>query len=241
MRKERIQTYRKTERNDMKMIRIAMVLAAVLLVSACSAPADTADAAAADTAEAAAASEDPEPEAAPGSQQQSGAEDTSPEGSTSPGAQKAEETVTIVIPTVYESVATQEEADEIRDKNGYESAVLEEDGSLTIVMTRSRHERMVEQFKKSVDDAIAEITGPEGVSSISKIEYNDDYSVFTVTVSSDELGMAERQTADELVLYGTLYHIYTGNSADHIQVDYVNSETGEIMESADSGDLSNAY
>ena len=94
---------------------------------------------------------------------------------------------------------------------------------------------------ESVDRGIAEIISEDYGSSIEKIEYNDDYSVFTVTVSTDEIGIIERQTADELVMYGTLYHIYTAGEADHIQVDYVNRDSGEIIESADSGSLDNAY
>lgn len=148
----------------------------------------------------------------------------------------AQETVTIVIPTVYESVTTQEEAEEIRKANGYESAVLNEDGSLTIVMSRSQHDEMLYQFKKSVDEGIAEIIRAAGDSAIEKIEYNDEYSVFTVTVSGDEIGIAERQAADELVMYGTLYHIYSGNDADHIQVEYVGG-SGEVIETADSGSI----
>ena len=154
---------------------------------------------------------------------------------------KEEEKVTLVIPTVYENVTTQEEADQIRDRNGYESATLEEDGSLTIVMSRSQYDELLSSFRESVDRGIAEIISEDYGSSIEKIEYNDDYSVFTVTVSTDEIGIVERQTADELVMYGTLYHIYTAGDADHIQVDYVNRDSGEIIESADSGSLDNAY
>ena len=89
-----------------------------------------------------------------------------------------------------------------------------------------------------MDKGIAEITA--GDSSIVKIEYNEDYSEFTVTVSEDELGIIERQAADELVMYGTLYHVYTGNDVDHITVNYVNG-SGETVETADSGSLDSAY
>ena len=160
---------------------------------------------------------------------------------TSAETARTKETVTIVIPTVYESVTTQEEAEKIRKENGYESAVLNADGSLTIVMSREQYEEMLEKFKKSVDEGIAEIIGAVEDSAIEKIEYNDDYSIFTVTVTGDEVGFVERQAADELVMYGTLYHIYTGNDATHIQVDYIASGTGEVLETADSGSLENAY
>ena len=135
----------------------------------------------------------------------------------------------------------EEEADEIRDKNGYESATLEEDGSLTIVMSRSQYDEMILQFRESVDKGISEILSAGDGSSIEKIEYNDDYSVFTVTVKGDEIGTIDRYAAEELIMYGTLYHIYTGNDVEHIQVDYVSRESGEVIESADSGSLINAY
>lgn len=152
-----------------------------------------------------------------------------------------EEKVTVVIPTVYESVSSQEEADAIRDKNGYESVILEEDGSLTIVMSRSQYEELLRDFRDSVDRGIAEIVGEDYGSSIEKIEYNDDYSVFTVTVEGAEIGIIERQSAEELIMYGTLYHIYTANDADHIEVNFVSRESGEVIESADSGNPDDAF
>ena len=181
---------------------------------------------------------------AAGTQVQGGSEpgQESAGGSTSaPAGEKEKDSVTIVIPTVYEDVETQQEADEIRDRNGYESAVLEEDGSLVIVMSRSQFDEMIREFKENVDKGISEIINAGGNSSIEKIEYNDDYSVFTVTVSDEELGIIERQAADELIMYGTLYHVYTGNDVDQIRVDYISASSGEIIETADSGDLDNAY
>ena len=165
------------------------------------------------------------------------------ESSTQPEAAHAqeEETVTVVIPTVYEEVKTQEEADRIREKNGYKSVVLEENGSLTIVMTKSQHDELIRDFRTSVDKGISEIIGAGGGSSIEKIEYNEDYSIFTVTVTEEEIGVIERQAADELIMYGALYHVYTGNDADRIRVDYVNAKSGEIIETADSGSLESAY
>lgn len=165
------------------------------------------------------------------------------ESSTQPEAAHAqeEETVTVVIPTVYEEVKTQEEADRIREKNGYKSVALEENGSLTIVMTKSQHDELIRDFRTSVDKGISEIIGAGGDSSIEKIEYNEDYSIFTVTVTEEEIGVIERQAADELIMYGALYHVYTGNDADRIRVDYVNAKSGEIIETADSGSLESAY
>lgn len=223
-----------------KFKKLAVLLSAALMLTACASATDP-QAASAQTAEAAAQeTENGAPLEGAADGQESSAQ-AAPGGTTQAQAEKAEETVTIVIPTVYESVKTQEEADSIKEQNGYESAVLGEDGSLTVVMSRSRHEELISRFRESVDKAVSEIVSADDGSTIEKIEYNDDYSVFTVTVSGDEIGTVERQTADELVMYGTLYHIYSGSNVDHITVDYVSSGSGEVIESADSGSLDSAY
>ena len=141
-------------------------------------------------------------------------EDASGQGSS--GSDEQDDIVVVVIPTIYENVTTQEEADRIRDENGYLSAELQEDNSLKI--TTSENYRTVE-----------------------KIEYNDEYSVFTVTVNSDEIGIVERQLAEELIMYGTFYHVCSGNDVENIHVDYISKESGEVLESADSGSLESAY
>ena len=154
-------------------------------------------------------------------------------------AQEAkEDEVTIVIPKMYESITTQEEADEICRKNGYKKAVLKEDGSLEITMTRSQQQELIADFKKSVDQGIQQITESENYPSVSKIEYNEDYSVFTVVTDEEEIGITERQLAQELIMYGTIYHVYSGEETGTIRVDFVNKETGEVIESAESGNPS---
>ena len=211
----------------------------VILLAGCTAaqsPASTGAATAQQSVEAAADGQSSSVETAADGEQAADAADTAKET-----AAVKKQLRTIVIPTVYESVTSQEEADEIAKKNGYESAVLEEYGSLTIVMEEDVYETMISSFLDSVQKGVKEIIGDGSVSSVKKIEYNEDLSIFTVTIDADEIGIIERQAADELVMYGTLYHIYTGNSVDHIQVDYVSEESGEVIESADSGSLTDAY
>ena len=211
----------------------------VILLAGCTAaqsPASTGAATAQQSVEAAADGQSSSAETAAEGEQAADAEGTAQEA-----AAAKKQLRTIVIPTMYESVTSQEEADEIAEKNGYESAVLDEDGSLTIVMEEDIYEKMISAFLESVEKGVQEIIGDGSVSSVRKIEYNEDLSVFTVRVDTDEIGIIERQAAEELVMYGTLYHIYTGNSVDHIQVDFVSEESGEVIESADSGGLADAY
>ena len=238
----------------MKVFRSFLITAAAIIITGCASAQTPAQPAADGSTQAAAESQAQTQEqgaepAAPGTQtgsdqaQAGKADDTAAAGGTAAAAKPAKkvETVKIVIPTVYESLTTQEEADQIKKKNGYESAVLQEDGSLEIVMSRTQHQEMMGQYKKAVDEGITEIIKADEDSVIEKIEYNEDYSVFTVTVKGDEIGESERLAADELIMYGTLYHIYSGNTVDRIQVDYVKSGSGEVIETADSGSLEEAY
>ena len=211
----------------------------VILLAGCTAaqsPASTGAATAQQSVEAAADGQTSSAETAADEEQAADASGTAQDA-----AAAKRELRTIVIPTMYESVTSQEEADKIAEKNGYESAFLEEDGSLTVVMEEKVYEKMISAFLDSVEKGVKEIIGDGSVSSVKKIEYNEDLSVFTVSVDADEIGIIERQAAEELVMYGTLYHIYTGNNVDHIQVDFVSEESGEVIESADSGSLAGAY
>ena len=222
------------------MRKAAIILAALALVGCSSAkvPAQT-DTAAETEADGAAVQNNEDP----ADQSQAAGEAASGTGNTGGKAEEsapAKQNVTIVIPTVYESVTTQEEADEICKKNGYESAELMEDGSLKITMSTEQYSKMLEELRANIDKGIEEILRSENYPAVQKIEYNEDYSVFTVTVN-DEIGIVERQLADELIMYGTYYHVCSANDAASIRVDYVDQETGEVLESADSGSLESAY
>lgn len=222
------------------MRKAAIILAALALVGCSSAkvPAQT-DTAAETEADGAAVQNNEDP----ADQSQAAGEAASGTGNTGGKAEEsapAKQNVTIVIPTVYEGVTTQEEADEICKKNGYESAELMEDGSLKITMSTEQYSKMLEELRANIDKGIEEILRSENYPAVQKIEYNEDYSVFTVTVN-DEIGIVERQLADELIMYGTYYHVCSANDAASIRVDYVDQETGEVLESADSGSLESAY
>lgn len=143
--------------------------------------------------------------------------------------------VTIVIPSQYADISTQEEADEIRDQNGYTLVKAENDGSVTIVMTAEAHEKLVADYKKSVEQGLGELRDAEEYPGIIDVTHSDDYSVFTVTIDGDSVSRIERLCADELVMYGTLYQIYTAGDKDTISVEFISGETGETIETAESG------
>ncbi len=140
----------------------------------------------------------------------------------------------------FELSEIQDKAIEICKKNGYERAELLDDGSLRITMSPEQYDQMLGELRTNIDKGISEILGSGNYPAVTKIEYNEDYSVFTVTVN-DEIGIVERQLAEELIMYGTYYHVCSANDVTSIRVDYADQETGEVLESADSGNLETAY
>lgn len=71
---------------------------------------------------------------------------------------------------------------------------------------------------------------------ITNVSANDDFTNFTVTVSADELGLAESMSVIGLYMYGGLYGIFSGQTPDNIHVDFVNADSGEVISSADSSE-----
>lgn len=164
-------------------------------------------------------------------------QETGEEAPGEPGTEEPEELVTLVIPAAYESVTSQEEADRICADNGYESAVLNEDGSLTVTMPRSLYDQMIREFTETVEQGLKEIAESEFFPLIRSVEHNEDYSVFTVVTAAEEVDSATQYVSQELFMYGTLYHFYTGNSVQEIRVVYVSAASGEALLEQSSGGL----
>ncbi len=171
-------------------------------------------------------------------------EETEEEESEDSGQVEVDEnllTVEITIPADYlgEDI-TQEDLDQAVEENGYISAVLNEDGSATYVMSKSKHEEMMQEMSASLEETLNGLVGSEDYPNITSITHNDDYTSFTVTTTNTELDLAESYMVIGLYMYGGLYNTYNGNEVDNIHVDYVNADSGEIISSADSKDMADS-
>lgn len=144
--------------------------------------------------------------------------------------------VTITIPADFAGEMTQEELDQTVSEKGYKSATLNDDGSVTYVMTKAQHKEMMDEMKQTINDALKEMTTSGDYPTIVSIEPNADFTDFIVTLSSNELGMAETFSAMALYLYGGMYNAFNGTTADNIHVQYVN-EDGTIIQEGNSSDL----
>ena len=138
---------------------------------------------------------------------------------------------------------SQEEADAYAKEQGFKSATLGDDGSITIVMSKSQHKKTMEELSKTIDEALQEMICSEDYPNITAVEHNDNYTSFTVTTKSEELGFNESFSVLSFYIYGGMYNSFNGTPADNIHVDFINEASGEVIDSFDSenmGDRSTA-
>jgi len=146
--------------------------------------------------------------------------------------------VTLTIPAEYVEDETQESLDKSAEENGWKSATLNDDGSVTYVMTKKQHKQMMEEFTNNINESLQELCGSESYPNFVSVTAEDEFTKFTIVTKSEELGLDETFSVMTFYMYGGIYHIFNGTSpVDNIHVDFVNEASGEIISSSDSKDM----
>ena len=148
--------------------------------------------------------------------------------------------VTLTIPKDFVGDTTQEKLDESVKEKGYKSATLNSDGSVTYVMTKAQHKEMMDGITESINNSLAEMAGSEDYPNITSVTANSDFTSFTITTKNAEPDMMESMSVLALYMYGGMYAIFNGETADNIHVDFVNADSGEVISSANSEDMGNS-
>lgn len=146
-------------------------------------------------------------------------------------------TVSITIPAELVGEITQEELDEGNGTN-YVSAVINDDGSVTYKMTKAQHKEMLASLVKGFDEGIQEMVDDNENYSIASVTYNEDFTVFDVTMDGNELGLGDSFSVMAFYMYGGMYGIFTGKRPEHVVVNFYDPE-GNLIESGDSANFGN--
>ena len=148
-------------------------------------------------------------------------------------------TVEITIPSDYVGEnATQEELDaKVAQTDGFKSATLNADGSVTYVMTEACHKKLMQDMAEQIDSSLADMVGSEDYPNVTAIDSSDDYTKFTVTLSSDSVNLQESLMTLVFYMSGGLYHYFsTGEPVDNINVRFVD-QSGNLLQEANSKDV----
>lgn len=140
--------------------------------------------------------------------------------------------VTLKLPaSMFEGEDINAKVEEMK-QDGAKEATANEDGSITIKMSKSKHKEMIEEMKTSIIESFEEIKTSGDFASIKDIKYNDDFSKITLEVVKAEYEVG----FDAFVTLGIgtsamFYNIYNGVEGDKLQViiDAKDSETGEVF------------
>lgn len=131
-------------------------------------------------------------------------------------------------------IETPEDAQQYAIDNEFTSCELGNDGSVSITMTKARHEELMETLRDAISLTSKDKAGSEYYPNIVNVEFNDDFTEFTVTTKSETVEVDEYISALDFFYYGWYYNTFNGTPAENIHVDYINEASGEVIESADS-------
>lgn len=89
--------------------------------------------------------------------------------------------------------------------NGFESAVLNDDGTITLVMTGERYNQLLTDVSEALQREVAQTPTYEDCQHIKGITHNGDYSEFTIRVVLQEFDASNDFVAEYLASGASLY------------------------------------
>ena len=130
---------------------------------------------------------------------------------------------------------TVEEIKEGARQEGYSGCVVNEDGSVTYTMTKAQHKELLDAYKKSMDESIAELLdGDKAVASFVDIKYNNDFSEINVYVDSSLYTFWDSFYVLSFYIMGAYYQNFAGVALEEVDVvvNYIDNVSGEILDTA---------
>ena len=143
--------------------------------------------------------------------------------------------VDVTLPASFFADSTEEEIIAGAKENGITEAVVNEDGSVTYTMSKSKHKEMMKEMGDSVLSTIDEIVNSEDYTSIKEISYNKDFTEFDVKVNRQQYEEGfDGFAVIGLVMVSTYYSAFEGKSGEDSQTIFnmVDETTGEIYDTA---------
>lgn len=131
---------------------------------------------------------------------------------------------------------------EEKDK-GIKQITKNEDGSMTIKMSKKAHKEFLSEMKEAIDENITEILkDKENCPAFTEITYNDDATVFDIKVDKSLYGGLDSFYALTFYMAGNMYQAMNAVPESEIKtvVNFIDKDTGEVIESGDSSELDNS-
>lgn len=147
--------------------------------------------------------------------------------------------VTITLPASYFEDMTDFDPDTYANEQGFKEVAVNEDGSISITMSKTKHNELMAQMKASLDQTFMELVEAEDTPYIKAVTASDGYT--TVTVDVDKAGYESAFDMTPLVIgiSAMLYQQYDGSEL-HCEVIIRDVDSGETLKSVVYPDAMNS-
>ena len=139
--------------------------------------------------------------------------------------------VEVTLPTSFFEGGDIDQSIAEAEKEGIE-VTKNEDGSLTYKMAKTKHKEMMSEMKTSLLETIEDLKNGEDFASIKDVEYNKDFSEFTLWVDRNEYENSfDGFAVFGLGLSGAMYQLFDGADPENYNVRLVvkDEATKEII------------
>lgn len=133
--------------------------------------------------------------------------------------------------------------DEVVKTAGVTDITKNEDGSITMKMTKKAHKKLLSELRLSIDKSIEEfLSDKENYASFDSISRNEDMTEFNVTVDANTFNITEGMSALAFHIQGGLYQAFNAVPTEQAKVivNFINKDTGDIIDSVDSSKQNDA-
>jgi major membrane immunogen (membrane-anchored lipoprotein) len=141
--------------------------------------------------------------------------------------------VTITLPASMVELQDVETITEEAKEKGIKEVVINDDGSVTYKMSKSVHKQIMQEFRESFNQTVAELKDGGDFTSIRDVKYNKDLTSITLVVARE----AFENSLDGFAIFGLgiaamYYQLFDGVKAENIKVtiDIEDEATGELFQ-----------
>ena len=143
--------------------------------------------------------------------------------------------VDVTIPASFFIGITEEDIIAKAKENNVTETVVNQDGSVTYTMSKSKYKEMMEELENSIVSTVDEIVHSGEYTSIKEISYNEDFTEFDVKVDRQQFKEGfDSFAVFGLVIVSTYYSAFDGKSEEDLQIVFnmIDETTGEVYDTA---------
>lgn len=130
------------------------------------------------------------------------------------------------------------DADSYANEQGFKSAKVNNDGSITVTMTKAKHKELLEEMAASLDQSFKEFVNGESTPYIKEITHNENFTAVTMKVDKDAYENAFDFTPLAIGMSVAMYQAFT-ETEYHVEISVVDAATGETINSITYPDAMN--